>query len=60
MKSIIEVETHKALDTISEMKTVMVKGLGYVVVSKKQNDPEMFRRMGNRIAEEIEAGNLKL
>jgi hypothetical protein len=41
-------------EAMDNMRLVMVKGLGYVLVSKNQNDPEMFRRMGNVIAEAIE------
>jgi hypothetical protein len=37
-----------------EMKIIMVKGIGYIVVKETMEDPALFRRMGEVVARAYE------
>lgn len=41
-------------EIMNEMKIVMVKGIGYVVVSRDMEDPNLFRHMGEVVARTYE------
>ena len=47
-------QTVNAVRNMETMKVIMVKGIGYVVVSKDMEDPELLRKMGDVVAKTYE------
>ena len=41
-------------EIMDNMKIIMVKGLGYVVVNRNMENPDMFRHMGEVVAKTYE------